>query len=108
MKVKDFDLSIDVLDAEQTTIMERLAGLDPTSDEYRKAADSLKSVAETEQIKIRNRNDHVAGKIPPWAVGIFGTVVGVLFGGVVLREEREGGVVSSQAINFWDKVVRKF
>lgn len=108
MKLKDYDKSIDVLDAEVTDIMEHLAGKDPSTDEYRKAADSLKVMQEAKQIEVRNKSEYLAGKVPAWATGVLGTVLAVLFGGVVLREERNGGVVSSQAISLWDKVVRKF
>lgn len=108
MKLKDYDQSIEVFDAEATTIVEKLQELDPTSDEYRKAAENLKTIQEAKQIEVRNKSEHLSGKVPSWATGLLGTVIAVLFGGVVLKEERAGGVVSSQAISLWDKVVRKF
>ena len=108
MKLKDYDQSIDLLDAEVTDIMEHLNGKDPASEEYKKAAESLKLMQEAKQIEVRNKGDYLNGKVPTWATGILGTVLAIFFGGVVLREERNGGVVSSQAISLWDKVVRKF
>jgi hypothetical protein len=108
MKWKDYDQSIEVLDAETTTIVEKLSNLDPTTDEYQKAAMALKTIEEAKQTEVRNKSEHLNGLVPGWATALIGTFVGVLFGGVVLREERAGGVISSQAIALWDKVVRKF
>lgn len=112
MKLKDYDLSINVLDAEMASILERMEGLDPTSDEYRKAAESLKVIQESKQIEVRNKSEHLSGKIPGWAVAIgttvFGTLSAIFFGRKVLNIELEDGVVSSQAINVFDKVIRKF
>lgn len=108
MNQKEFDRTLDLFDAETTTIMGRLAELDPASDEYRKVRESLESLTESTQKEVRSKNDHLAGRVPPWATAAFGTIVGLLFGGVILREERSGGVVSSQAVNVWDKIVRRF
>ena len=108
MKWKDYDQSIEVLDAEASTIVEKLSGLDPTTDEYHKAATALKTIEEAKQTEVRNKSEHLNGLVPAWATGLIGTFVAVLFGSVVLKEERAGGVVSSQAIALWDKVIRKF
>ncbi len=108
MKLKDYDQSIDLLDGEVTDIIEHLDGKDPSSDEYRKAAESLKLMQEAKQIEVRNKGDYLAGKVPAWATTLIGSAVGILFGWTVLREERADRIVSSQAINLWDKVVRKF
>jgi hypothetical protein len=108
MKLRDYDQSIDLLDVEVTDIIEHLDGKDPSSDEYRKAAESLKLVQEAKAIEVRNKSEHLAGKVPAWATTLVGSALGVLFGWKVLRVERADGVVSSQAINLWDKVIRKF
>ena len=113
MKLKDYDMSINVLDAEMASILERMEGLDPTTDEYRKAAEALKAIQESKQIEVRNKSEHLSGKIPGWAVtigtSIFGAFVATVFGKKVLNIELDGnGVISSQAINVWDKVIRKF
>ena len=112
MKLKDYDQSIDVLDAETTTILEKLNDLDPTTDEYRKAAENLKTIEEAKQIEARNKSEHLDSLVPTWATTIIGLVVTTVSGGMVFRkvlsEERDGGVISSQAIALWDKVVRKF
>lgn len=108
MKLKDYDESIGVIDKTCTEVLETLDGLDPRSDEYATAAQNLKTLQEAKQIEVRNKSEHLSGKVPAWATGILGTAVAVLFGAVVMKEERNGGVVSSQAVNLFDKVVRKF
>lgn len=108
MKLKEYDKAIEVHSAEVDRIEDMLTGLDPTTDEYRKAAEALRIMNEVKQTEIRSKNDDLSGRIPAWATGILGTVVAVLFGTAVMKVEQNGGVVSSQAINLWDKVVRKF
>ena len=112
MKNKDYNQSIDVLDAEATSIIERLDGLDPTTEEYKVAADNLKTLQEAKQIEVRNKSENLAGKIPAWGTALISSIVGVgtalTFGWKVLTEERGDGVVSSQAVNVFDKVIRKF
>ena len=108
MKLKDYDKSIEVMDKESADILEKLDGMDASSDEYKRTVENLKTLQEAKQIEVRNKSEHLSGKVPGWATAIFGSVLGVLFGGIVLKEERKGGVVSSQAIALWDRVIRKF
>lgn len=108
MKLSEYDKAIEVHSAEVDRIQDKLTGLDPTTDEYRKAAEALKIMNEVKQTEIRSKNEDLSGRIPPWVTGIFGTVVAVLFGSAVMKVEQNGGVVSSQAISLWDKVTRKF
>lgn len=111
MKLKDHDATIDRMDKEVHKQLEKLEGItDP--DEYAKVAKNIETMQGSKQIEIRNKVEALCGKIPPWATGLFGTVLGTTvawaFGKQVMNEERAGGVVSSQAINLWDKVIRKF
>ena len=108
MKSADFNATIDILDGEASTLVEKLDGLDPASDEYGKVAHNLKTIQEAKQIEVRNLSEHRSGKVPGWVQGVLGTVIATAFGAVVMRVESRGGVVSSQAINLWDKVIRKF
>lgn len=107
MKLTDFDRSIDVIDAEVVDILDRLDGMDPTSEEYEKAARNLKTLQEAKSVEVRNKSEHLNGKVPTWATTIAGSAIAVFFGVVVMKVEKGGGVISSQAINMWDKVVRK-
>lgn len=107
-KLEEHERSIEVLDGTETDILERLSDLDPTTEEYRKAAENLKLVAEAKRQEVENFNTTRNNLVPSWATGLIGTAVAVLFGGLVMGIEQKGGVVSSNAINFWDKVIRKF
>lgn len=44
MKLRDYDQTTDLMVAEAVEDLDRLDGLDPSVDEYRKAAESLKLV----------------------------------------------------------------
>lgn len=107
MKLKDYDQSIDVMDKEVEDILDRLDKMDPTTEEYEKAARNLKLIQEAKQVEVRNKSEHLNGKVPAWVTSIAGSAIAVIFGAVVMKVEKGGGVISSQAINVWDKVVRK-
>lgn len=108
MKLKEYDKSIEIHAAEVDRIQDRITRLDPTTDEYRKAAEALRIMNEVKQTEIRSKNDDLSGRIPTWATGLIGTVIAVLFGSAVLKVDQNGGMISPQAINLWDKVIRKF
>lgn len=109
MKSKDFDQSINDMDATATELLERLHNTDPASEEYARIAANLKSVQESKQIEVRNKSEHLSGMIPAWATGAVGMLLSLgIFQKVFKEEKYGGGVFSGQAVNLWDKIVRKF
>lgn len=108
MKLKDYDANIEEFEERRKKVLKKLDTLDPASEEYTKAAENLKLVQESKEIEVSCKNDTWRSKIPQWGVTIFGSAVAVVFGFVVRRDEKNEGVISSQAVNIFDKVVRKF
>ena len=109
MKLKDYDKTIDLMDLEVATALEKLTDLDDkSSEEALRTAQYVKILQEAKQTETRNKAEHKEGLVPRWATTLIGSALGIFFGGVILREEHKGGVVSSQAINLWDRVIRKF
>ena len=108
MKLKEFDRSISVMDEEVTSLLDKLDKLDPTTEEYEKVARNLKLVQESKQIEVRNKSEHLAGKVPGWVVSGIGSALAVIFGAAVMVFEQKGGMIGTSAINLWDKVTRKF
>jgi len=107
MKVQDYEKTINAIDSKTVDFLEALDGVDPKSEDCEKISANLKTLQETEKLAIECKNAHIAGKVPGWMTAIAGLIISTFFGVVVLREEKKGGVVSSQAINFFDKVSRK-
>lgn len=109
MKLKDYDKTIDIMDLEVAAALDKLTDYDDkSSEEALKTAQYIKTLQESKQTEVRNKNEHKEGLVPKWVTTLAGSVMGLIFGGVILREEHRGGVVSSQAINLWDRVIRKF
>ena len=107
-KLKEYDQAIEVHASEVDRIEDKLTSLDPTTDEYRKCAEALKLVSETKQTEIRSKNEYLNGKVPQWATALFGSAIAVAFGAAVMRFEQAGGMITQNAVNFWDKIIRKF
>jgi hypothetical protein len=108
IKLQEYDKSIRIIDSLTADVEERLAQVDPASEEYSRLAANLKTLQESKREEIECKNSYISGKVPSWMTGLLGVGVSLLCGGVVLREEKKGGVVSSQAVNVWDKLSRKF
>lgn len=107
-KLKEYDQAIEVHAAEVDRVEDKLTSLDPTTDEYRKCAEALKLVSETKQTEIRSKNEYLNGKVPQWATAVFGSVLALGFGAAVMRFDQAGGMISQNAVNLWDKIIRKF
>lgn len=107
-KLKEYDQSIAIHAKEVDRIQDVITGLDPTTDEYTKASTNLKTMCEVKQTEVRSKNEYLAGKIPPWLTGFVGTAVGIVLFGILRYDDQHDGVFSSQALNIWDKVARKF
>jgi hypothetical protein len=108
MKLKAFEKNIQMFDEEVEKAQEKLTGLEPGTEEYDKVCESIKKLQENKQIEVENKVKTKNGLVPMWATTLAGFGVSLLFGGKVLKEERAGGVISSQAVNVWDKISRKF
>ena len=107
-KLKEYDQAIEVHAAEVDRVEDKLTSLDPTTDEYRKCAEALKLVSETKQTEIRSKNEYLNGKVPQWATALAGSIIAVFFGVGVMKFEQNGGMITQNAVSFWDKIVRKF
>ena len=107
-KLEELEKSFEVMDATETSIMEKLNDLDPTSEEFTVATENLERVSKAMKDKVDTINSVRNGILPTWATTLIGTAIAVGFGGAVMAVEQNGGVVSSNAISFWDKVIRKF
>ncbi len=108
MKSKEFDQNIKLLDQEMETIIEKMEGMDPTTEEYERAAKSLKTLQEAKQIEVRNKSEHRNGLVPQWACWAGGAALSVLFGWKATRMHKNDGLYPTQEINFWDKFRPKF
>lgn len=107
-KLKEYDQSIAIHAKEVDRIQDVITGLDPTTSDYTTASANLKTMCEVKQTEIRSKNEYLSGKIPPWLTGFVGTAVGIVLFGVLRYDDQHDGVFSSQALNIWDKVARKF
>lgn len=103
MKFRDYQRSIDVLEAEMDSVMEQLDKLDPTTKEYEMCVKNLKTLNTNQMIKVRSRNEHLSGLIPYWGTWIGGAVLSTVAGIVYLKVERTDGIPPINAVNFWDK-----
>lgn len=109
MKMKDYEDTLELSRSEIDDVYEQLSKIkDKSSEEYRNTLASLNALKEDMFETERCKSERLSGKIPSWATALFGSTLGVIFGAVVLKVEKAGGVVSSQAISLWDRVIRKF
>ena len=113
MKLKDYEREIDLIGTDLDDIHEELANPDTTSDRRKELRSELKEQLENQQLAIRNKNEHKNGLVPSWIPNLLGGAVSVITSMYVFRKvtkvEQAGEVVfSGQAVNLWDKVVRKF
>ena len=107
-KRKDFDSTIDVMDSEMADILEKLSTMDKNSEEYKLTAENLAMVAQAKQTECKSKGEWLSSLIPDWVKTFGSMAVAGVFGIAVLKEERGGGVISTQALNVWDKFIRRF
>lgn len=113
MKLKDYEQEIDLIGSELADIHEELAKPDITSERRKELRAEEKETLENQQIAIRNKREYKDSLVPSWVPGLVGGAISVLtslhvFRKVTKLEETGEVVYSSQAVNLWDKVVRKF
>ena len=101
-------MSVNLLDAEFTSIMEKLDTLDPCTSEYGEAAKNLKLVQEAKQIEVKNRSEHRSGSVPQWAMWFGGMAASLGLGALAMIIDSTTGIKPVQGVNFWDKFRPKF
>jgi len=108
MKTRDYDMSINLMDAEMTSVMEKLSTLDSSSSEYEQTAKNLKLIQESKQMEVKNRSEHRSGSIPQWGTWLAGAACSLLLGVGAMWVDKTTGMPPIQGVNFWDKFRPKF
>ena len=103
---KDFKETIKSLDTEIARVEAHLEKLDPASDEYEKVSKNLQTMLNAKATEVSSKNETWKSLVPAWATGLFGSVISIGVFRAVLHEERDGGLISTQAVNVFDKVIR--
>lgn len=112
MKCKDYDLNIKLADEEIQKVHEKLLNKDLTSEQRKELREELKDYTEVQLSAVRTKNEHKNNWVPSWLIHVISigvtTVTSMFVFKKVTKLEEDGGIVSTQGVNIWDRVVRKF
>lgn len=100
----DYRKSIECYDAQCIELLEKLDKMDPTTEEYHKVEESLKTMLEIKQIEVANMNATKESLIPGWVTTIASLLGAVGSIGAILATEYKGAVIGSTATSILNKI----
>ena len=112
MRCKDFDQNIKLVDEEIAKVHEKLLNKNLTSEHRKELREELDQYTDIQLNAVRTKNEHKNNWVPSWLINVASiavtTVTSMFVFKKVTKLEESGGVVSSQGVNIWDKIVRKY
>lgn len=103
-QLDDYRESIKVYDSQCIELLEKLDNMDPTTDEYHKVEESLKTMLEIKQIEVANMNATKESLIPGWTTTLASLVGAVGSIAAILLTEYKGAVIGSTATSILNKI----
>ena len=102
-QLDEFEKSIEVYDSQCIELLEKLDSMDPTTEDYQKVEQSLKTMLEIKQIEVANMNATKESVVPGWFTSLAATMSALGLGLFLYFGEATGTVIGSTATSMLNK-----